>query len=229
MDWNNDGKNDLLAGDTKGQVWLYLNTGSKTEPVLAAGVRVQSAGKPITGKSVALDDGSGKSITPQPLMGYYSKIHWADADGDGLEDLLVGQTCNNQNHIVMYRNVGTKDKPQLAKPKALKLPKNSTSRPSPYVADLDGDGKPDMIIGTDGKDILFYKNTGTPTKPKWQKRQELKLKGPGFENGYRRRLAVTDWNEDGKADLLMGDFSTKKNSDNGSVSMGGNLWLFLGK
>jgi hypothetical protein len=223
VDWNNDGKNDLLAGDTKGQVWLYLNTGSVTEPVLAAGIRVLSAGKPITGKPITLNDGSGKSITPQPLMGYYSKIHWADVDGDGLKDLLVGQSLGSKNNFVVYRNVGTQDKPKLAKPKTFVLSKNSKSRPSPYLSDLDGDGKPDMIVGTDGKDVLFFKNSGSPTKPKWNKPQKLKLKGPGFENGYRRRVGVADWNEDGKADLLLGDFYS-----NGQTH-GGNVWLFLAK
>ena len=122
----------------------------------------------------------GKTIEPQPLMGYYSKINWADADGDGLKDLLVGQTCNNKNHIVMYRNVGTVDKPELAKPKEMALPNNSTSRPSPCMADLDGDGRPDMICGTDGKDILFFKNTGKDKKPKWKKPEKLALKGKGY-------------------------------------------------
>jgi len=225
VDWNNDGKNDLLAGDTHGQVWLYLNTGSATEPVLAAGVRVASAEKPITGRPVPLRDGTGKTITPQPMMGYYSKIHWADMDGDGLKDLLVGQTRNSQGHIVVYKNVGTVDQPELAKPKTLELPKNNMSRPSPYLADLDGNGTMDMICGTDGKDIVLFRNTGTAAKPRWAKPNVLKLRGQGFQIGYRRRLAVTDWNEDGKPDLLMGD--RYRNSQTGSE--GGNLWLFLGK
>ena len=225
MDWNNDGKNDLLAGDTVGQVWLYLNIGSTTEPVLAAGVRVTSAGKPITGRPVQLKDGSGRSITPQPLMGYYSKIHWADTDGDGLKDLLVGQTHNSQGRIVVYKNVGTTDKPELAKPKVLTLPNHTMSRPSPYLADLDGNGTMDMICGTDRKDIVLFRNMGTAAKPRWGKPEVLKLQGPGFAIGYRRRLAVTDWNEDGKPDLLMGD--RYRNGPMGSE--GGNLWLFLGK
>jgi hypothetical protein len=223
VDWNNDGKNDLLAGDTQGQVWLYLNTGSVTKPVLAAGIRVLSDGKPITGRPIELKDGSGESITPQSLMGVYSKLHLADTNGDGLQDLLIGQTYGNENHIVVYLNVGTAGKPAFGKPKVLTLPKNSKSRPSPYIADLDGDGKKDMICGTDGKDILFFKNTGTAKKPKWKKPSKLKLKGPGFEKGYRRRLAVADWNEDGKADLLAGDFYS------GGGKNGGNVWLFLGK
>ncbi len=225
MDWNNDGKSDLLAGDTQGQVWLYLNTGSATQPVLAAGVRVTSAGKPITGRPIQLNDGSGKSITPQPLMGYYSKIHWADTDGDGLKDLLVGQTLSGPMNIVVYKNTGTTGKPALAKPEVLKLPKNDMSRPSPYLADLDGNGTMDMICGTDRKKIVFFKNTGTAAKPRWAKPEVLKLQGSGFANGYRRRLAVTDWNEDGKPDLLMGD--RHRNSQMGPE--GGHLWLFLGK
>lgn len=222
MDWNNDGKNDLLAGDTRGQVWLYLNEGTASEPKLAAGVRVESNGHPITGADITFDDGA-KPLKPQPLMGRYSKIHWADMTGDGLSDLLIGQAYDSTNHIVIYKNVGTQTSPKLAQPEVYNLPKNTTSRPSPYVADLDGDGIKDMICGTDGKDILFFENTGTNAAPKWKNPEKLKLKGKGFENGNRHRLAVTDWNEDGKTDLIMGDYYLE--DDN----ISGNIWLFLGK
>ena len=49
MDYNDDGKKDIVAGDTKGQVGLFLNTGSDEAPVLAEGVRVESAGEAIVG------------------------------------------------------------------------------------------------------------------------------------------------------------------------------------
>jgi hypothetical protein len=219
VDWNNDGKNDLLAGDTHGQVWLYLNTGSVTEPVLAEGVRIECEGHPIVGREVA--DASGKTLKPEPYMGYYSKIYWADITGDGLSDLLIGHTRGNEAPIVVYKNVGTADQPKLAKPEDLKL--SSMSRPSPCVVDWDGDGTLDMVCGTEQPNLFFFKNTGTNAKPKWANAKAIKLTGDGIENGYRRRIAVTDWNEDGKLDLLVGDFYSAKRP------IGGNLWLYLGK
>ena len=158
-------------------------------------------------------------------MGYYSKIHWADYNGDSLNDLLVGQTCDTKPgaRIIVYPNIGSAHKPKLSTPQIITL-SGQMSRPSPYLADLDNDGLKDMICGTDGRDIVFFKNTGTAQKPTWGQPVKLELQGPGFEKGYRRRLTVTDWNEDGKPDLLMGDrFRIDKNNQ------GGHLWLFLGK
>ena len=49
VDWNNDGKKDLLVGQyTNGYVWLYINVGTDSDPVFNGGVRVESGGFPIT-------------------------------------------------------------------------------------------------------------------------------------------------------------------------------------
>ena len=37
-----------------------------------------------------------------------------------------------------------------------------------------------------------------------------------------------DWNNDGKLDILLGDFYSRKNDD-GKRTAGGNVWLFLGE
>lgn len=36
-DWNNDGKKDLLAGDSGGKIHLYLNMGTDAQPVFKGG------------------------------------------------------------------------------------------------------------------------------------------------------------------------------------------------
>ncbi len=213
MDFNDDGKKDLLAGDTKGQVWVFLNTGTDAAPVLAEGVRLKSAGNTIVGSS------SNKAS----VMGIYSKLHYADWNGDGLDDLLIGHTAGSGHDIVMYKNVGTKSDPNFAKPVPVELPGPKMSRPSPYVFDWDADGKVDLLLGTERAAVYFCRNVGTNKEPKLEKGKKLDLVGDGFDKGYRCRIDVADYNGDGKSDIVVGNFySAKKPS-------GGNVWVFLRK
>ncbi len=206
MDWNDDGNKDLIAGDTRGNVWLFLNTGTQEKPELAKGKQVEAEGKPITA-------GSHK------LAEVYSKIHMADWDGDGRKDLLIGHS----NTIVLYKNVGTQSAPRFQAPIPIKIPEgNFPSRPSPYVVDWDGDGKKDLLTGNEEPKVYSYRNIGTNAKPQLAKGQALDLKGPGFDASYRCRIEVTDWNNDGKKDILAGNIYSGTKS-------GGNIWLFLGK
>jgi hypothetical protein len=49
VDWNNDGKKDLLTGEiTYGNITLFLNTGTDLNPVFNTGTLVESGGTPIT-------------------------------------------------------------------------------------------------------------------------------------------------------------------------------------
>ena len=218
---------DLIAGDTAGNVTLFRNIGTREKPELAKGVLVEADGKTIAatrqtykmvGKKMVVDkvtEGSDK------LAEVYSKIHMADWDGDGLKDLLVG----HGRIIIFYKNAGTPAAPRFEAPVALKIPEGDfPSRPSPYVVDWDGDGKKDLLVGTESDKVLFYRNVGTDTRPKLDRAKKLDLKGKGFDDGYRCRVEVTDWNNDGKMDLLVGNIYSGK-----SQKAGGNVWLFLGK
>jgi hypothetical protein len=49
IDWNNDGKKDLLVGQfTSGYVWLFLNQGTDAQPAFGAGQKVLVGSQPIT-------------------------------------------------------------------------------------------------------------------------------------------------------------------------------------
>jgi hypothetical protein len=233
VDINNDGKIDLVAGDTEGNVWIYQNIGTKTEPRLAAGVRMEAGGKLIHGTSQKIERGpDGQYHTvPQPdaIMGTYSKLHVADWDGDGLLDILIGQDSprNDEEQILLYRNIGTPTEMKLAAPWPLNIIKGQVSRPSPVVVDWDGDGKRDVLLGSEGNQVFFLRNIGTNEKPVFAAPEPIVL--PGFDpNCCRCRIAVTDWNNDGKLDLLVGTFYSTSNAPDGK-GMGGNVWLFLRK
>jgi hypothetical protein len=46
-DWNEDGRKDLVVGNIKGNIWLFLNQGTDLNPVFDGGSRIQSNGKVI--------------------------------------------------------------------------------------------------------------------------------------------------------------------------------------
>ena len=204
MDWSNSGKLDLVSGDADGHVWLFRNTGTRQNPVLAAGVKVEADGKVIAGNP--------RELNPLKI----SLIHVADWDGDGLRDLMVG----HWDSLRFYKNVGTPAEPRFAAPTEIKCPVGEFPvRPTPCVADLDGDGKPDLILGGGRLPIVFCRNIGTAQNPRLGPPQPLALQGNCFDKSYYYAVTVADWNGDGKPDLLVGT----------CANLGGNVWLFLGK
>lgn len=233
VDWDNDGKLDLIAGDMGGQVWFFKNIGTAKAPKLATGVQLKAGGKPILGVAPKFERRSNGYSYPVPntndLMGIYSKIHVGDWNGDGLKDLLVGQEGpgGSGQSLVLYLNRGTPREAALSTPIVIALPVGPNeprlSRPSPYLTDWDGDGKPDLLCGTEGSEVYFFRNIGTRQAPKLANGVRLPLHADGFSTGYRYRIDVVDWNNDGKLDLLVGNFYSDRNPT------GGNIWLFLSR
>ncbi|MEN8149421.1 MAG: VCBS repeat-containing protein [Planctomycetota bacterium] len=86
----------------------------------------------------------------------------------------------------------------------------------PVVVDWDGDGKRDLVVGCGDGSVLFFRNTAEKGEPVFAAAETLlpisntwrargRKDGPSSPHGYRSKLAVADWNGDGKLDLLVGD------------------------
>lgn len=138
-DWNGDGLLDLIVGDIRGYVSVYLNEGSKERFTFGKPTRLKANGKEI----VVPHGDAGPCV--------------ADWDGDKLLDLIVG--CGDGS-VIFYRNVGTAQEPKLAEGEVLippakieydpdKMSQEPTRgvRAKVCVADYNGDGLPDLLVG----------------------------------------------------------------------------------
>jgi hypothetical protein len=92
------------------------------------------------------------------------------------------------------------------------------------VADWDGDGSHDLLMGCGDGSVLFYRNTtpsGMPVlaEPVVLVPASAKYTRRGgeypFERdlGMRSKIAVADYNSDGRDDLLMGIFGSETKED----------------
>ncbi len=215
MDWDNDGLKDLISGDTNGSVWYFRNTGTVKNPELARGKLIKAGGK-IIKKSITYENGV--------KIGTYSKLHIADWNGDGLIDILIGNT----SEMLYYKNTGNNNDPSFAAPIEMKHAGGKfPDRPSPYVIDWDKDGVVDLLVGTDRGAVFFHRNTGTNKDPELAKGKEVELVFDYDQIPMRQRFDIVDWNNDGIEDIIMGEFHSE--IVNGKRSTNGNVWLFLGK
>lgn len=184
VDWNNDGLRDLLVGEGDGYVNIFINSGTDSAPVYHAGQLVQAAG-------VTLDVGSRSSPD------------YADLDGDGLKDLLIG---DGNGQLSLYRNIGTSSAPAFSTGSYVQVKGVSISlgqRSRPFVCDYNRDGRLDILVGEGvGKVYLF-----TSMSP--------------FVLGGKRLVEVQ--NDDGGWDWPLDDGDPLTGSDSsslGSVGLG---------
>merc|ERR1719272_1608413 len=85
---------------------------------------------------------------------YAQSVAWADVDGDGDQDLFVG---NRGQKNALYLNDG-KSKLSAAAPSAATAGSESTW--SVAWADADGDGDADLFVGNYGQKNALYLNDG---------------------------------------------------------------------
>jgi hypothetical protein len=152
-------------------------------------------------------DGAGNfrfSMNSLPPIGENTSciaIH--DVDGDGDLDLFVGSSVKSGDYgaspksslLINQGNGQFKDETQLWFESGSDLGMVNTAK----WADLDGDGKSELILSGDWQGIRIF----TLSAPK--KLSEIKPKGLKFSAGWINILEVTDLNGDGRLDLITGN------------------------
>jgi hypothetical protein len=119
------------------------------------------------------------------------EVAWIDYDGDGNLDALVTGANSTGKHTYLYRNQGAGSGYAFEQKSDHGI--ESTYQSSIAVADLNGDGKDDVILlGDGGTDIYYSNGDGTFAKA-----------NVGWPNMSRSRVDVADYNKDGLLDIAV--------------------------
>jgi hypothetical protein len=158
FDWDHDGDEDLICGNSAGYVGLIENLNGANPPKWAAPVRLKADGKVI--RIIAGPNGSIQG--PCEAKWGYTTLNVADWDHDGLPDIIINSIWGK---ILWYRNIGTLQKPKLTTAQSIEVawsgkppkpawnwwqPKGKNLatqwRTTPVVIDYDSDGLNDLIM-----------------------------------------------------------------------------------
>jgi len=247
VDWDGDGDEDIVAGNTAGYVGFIENLGpaeGSDTPAWAAPVRLEAGGRTLR----ILAGPNGSIQGPCEAKWGYTTLSAADWDHDGLPDLVVNSIWGK---VVWYRNVGTRTAPKLAAAEAIavpwpgKPPKPAWNwwdpkdnhlatqwRTTPVVVDWNEDGLRDLVmLDHEGYLALFRRARRgdalvlLPGERVFHDEtgKPLRLNERSAGKSGRRKLCVADIDGDGRRDLVL---NTRSANVLRNVSGNGPPWTF---
>jgi hypothetical protein len=132
---------------------------------------------------------------------YIANPAFADLDGDGDQDLLVGEYYGAMQY---FENTGTATAPSFAPPQTNPFGLVSTyDNAFPAFADLDNDGDMDLLAGEYYGAMKYFENTGSATAPQFAAPLTNPFKLDSVN--YLAFPAFADLDDDGDLDLLVGE------------------------
>lgn len=182
VDYNNDGLKDVVVGGGDGKIYFYFAKaidGVKTY-ILESNI-------------LQVVDADGKAISRAvPFL--------VDYDNDGKKDILVG---SEDGDIYLYLNNGSDSAPAFTAEGTLSNIK-AVSNAAPVVVDYNNDSRKDLVVGSSDGALRLYVNIGTDDAPKYDSPVTIRADNADLTIAGSSKAFFTDWNGDGKKDLVVG-------------------------
>lgn len=238
-DWDSDGDEDLIVGDTAGFLSFVENLDGGDPPSWAPPVRLTAGGEVIR-----IQAGKNGSIQgPAEAKWGYTVPNVADWNHDGRLDIVINSIWGE---VLWYENSGSSKKPALAPAKPITVawdgptPKPEWNwwdprgnqlvtqwRTTPVVIDWNSDGLNDLIMLDHEGYLAFFERQSTddgyilqPGKRIFKDADgnPLRLNDGHAGKSGRRKLAMTDWDGDGAIDILINGDSIELMRNTGTTA-----------
>ncbi len=209
-DWDGDGDEDILCGNTAGYISLFENLGTAENglPKWGAPERLRTGDREFR----ILAGPNGSIQGPCEAKWGYTTLSVADWDGDRDPDIIYNSIWSR---IGILRNDGeTLTDIDLASGVEESPPgwywwmtesnaALSQWRTTPVAVDFTGDGKLDLVA-LDQEGYLTIRSEGGAAERRFidEDNDPLRLNAKSCGGSGRVKLAVVDWDGDGRLDLL---------------------------
>ena len=187
IDLDGDGDPDLVVGNYNGTISYFENTGGAASPRFT---QRSGAASPLDGVNV-----NGTSARPA----------FTDLDDDGDPDLVIG---HSNGALDYFENTGGVANPGFTQRSGAANPFAGVSAGSysaPEFADLDGDGDPDLILGSNRGGVGYFENTGTAADPDFSPANGVANPLLSVHVGGYGTPKLVDLDGDGDFDLTAGN------------------------
>lgn len=217
VDWDRDGLEDIVCGNTAGNIAWFKNLGlaDNQRPKWAGPQLLEVASKDGTRPFRIMAGSNGSIQGPCEAKWGYTCLSCADWNGDGKTDiifnsifgrigLLRGTACFNIVEPAVF-DTGIRELPPKWDWNQAPASDSLTQwRTTPLVLDWNADGKLDLVA-LDQEGYLAFRPEGKAAQRIFvdEQNQPIRLNAASAGKSGRVKLALADWDSDGRIDLLV--------------------------